>query len=95
MMSKWFVSTIGLFLLLWPVATFAEASPYPPYPGAVPIAYGIKPQINGNTITFELDRPRYFVLFLNEYPSFYSTGLMLFAEPPRKNPPKLGDPSVE
>ena len=59
-----------------------------------PIAYGIRPQINGNTITFERDRPRYLVLFLNEYPSFCSTGLMLFAEPPRKNPPKLGDPNV-
>jgi hypothetical protein len=138
--------------MLLPVATFADVTPYPPYPGAVPsdsykvtvngqpvfvhkfytfnqfnwmdyasfsmtgkvrvevtllvserrvhtaevrpIAYGIKPQINGNTITFELDRPRYLVLFLNEYPSFYSTGLMLFAEPPQKNSPKLGDPNV-
>jgi len=140
-----------LFLLL-PAATFADVTPYPPYPGAVPsesykvtvngqpvfvhkfftfnqfnwmdyasfsmtgkvkvevtllvserrihtaeirpIAYGIKPEVSGNTITFELDRPRYLVLFLNEYPSFYSTGLMLFAEPPEKNPPKLGDANV-
>jgi len=59
-----------------------------------PLAYGIQPQINGNTVTFELDRPRYLVLFLNEYPSFYSTGLMLFAEPPEKNPPRLGDANV-
>jgi polygalacturonase len=59
-----------------------------------PIAYGIKPEINGNRITFELDRPRYLVLFLNEYPSFYGTGLMLFAEPVQKNPPKLGDANV-
>jgi hypothetical protein len=138
--------------MLGPVATLAEVTPYPPYPGAVasdsykvtvdgqpvfvhkfftfnqfnwmdyasfamtgkvkvevtlmvsdrrihtaeirPIAYGIKPQINGNTITFELDRPRYLVLFLNEYPSFYSTGLMLFAEPARKDSPKLGDANV-
>jgi hypothetical protein len=143
---------VGLLLLLWPVATLAEVTPYPPYPGAVasdsykvtvngqpvfvhkyftfnqfnwmdyasfsmagkvkvevtllvsdrrihtaeirPIAYGIKPQINGNTITFELDQPRYLVLFLNEYPSFYSTGLMLFAEPARVDHPKLGDANV-
>jgi hypothetical protein len=59
-----------------------------------PLAYGIQPKIDGNTVTFELDRPRYLVLFLNEQPSFYSTGLMLFAEPPEKNPPHLGDPNV-
>ena len=59
-----------------------------------PLAYGIQPTIDGNTVTFELDRPRYLVLFLNEQPSFYSTGLMLFAEPPEKNPPRLGDPNV-
>jgi hypothetical protein len=138
--------------MLLPAATFADVTPYPPYPGAMasdsykvtvngqpvfvhkfftfnqfnwmdyasfsmtgkvkveitllvserrihtaeirPIAYGIKPEIKGNTITFELDRPRYLVLFLNEYPSFYGTGLMLFAEPPEKNPPKLGDAGV-
>ena len=59
-----------------------------------PLAYGIEPQINGNTVTFELDRPRYLLVFLNEEPSFYSTGLMLFAEPPETNPPKLGDANV-
>jgi len=59
-----------------------------------PLAYGIEPAIDGNTCTFELDRPRYLVLFLNEQPSFYSTGLLLFAEPPEKNPPRLGDPNV-
>jgi hypothetical protein len=59
-----------------------------------PLAYGIHPAIDGNTCTFELDRPRYLVLFLNEQPSFYSTGLMLFAEPPEKEPPRLGDPNV-
>jgi len=32
-----------------------------------PIAYGIKPEISGNKIIFELDRPRYLVLFLNEH----------------------------
>jgi hypothetical protein len=59
-----------------------------------PLAYGIQPQISGNTVTFELDRPRYLVIFLNEEPTFFSTGLMLFAEPPEQNPPKLGDANV-
>ena len=59
-----------------------------------PVAYGIRPQINGNTVSFELDRPRYLILFFNEEARFYSNGLMLFAEPPEKNPPKLGDPNV-
>jgi len=59
-----------------------------------PLAYGIQPQISGNTVTFELDRPRYLLVFLNEEPAFFGTGLMLFAEPPEKNPPKLGDANV-
>jgi len=59
-----------------------------------PLAYGIQPQISGNTVSFDLDRPRYLVLFLNDEPAFNNTGLMLFAEPPEKNPPKLNDPNV-
>ena len=59
-----------------------------------PLAYGIQPQISGNKISFDLDQPRYLVVFFNDEPMFYSTGLMLFAEPPEKNPPKLGDPNV-
>ena len=59
-----------------------------------PLAYGIKPQISGNTCSFELDRPRYLLVFPNEVASFGAAGLMLFAEPPEKNPPKLGDPNV-
>jgi hypothetical protein len=59
-----------------------------------PLAYGIQPQISGNTVSFDLDRPRYLVLFFNDEPAFNNTGLMLFAEPPEQNPPKLGDPSV-
>jgi len=59
-----------------------------------PLAYGIKPVIKGNSATFELDRPRDLVIFLNEEPRFQNTGLLLFAEPPEKNPPKLGDASV-
>jgi len=59
-----------------------------------PLAYGIKPKISGNTCSFELDRPRYLLVFPNEIASFGAAGLMLFAEPPEKNPPKLGDPNV-
>jgi len=59
-----------------------------------PLAYGIHPQISGNTVTFELDRPRYLVVFFNEEPTFQSPGLLLFAEPPEKNAPKPGDPGV-
>jgi hypothetical protein len=59
-----------------------------------PLAYGIKPVIKGNTASFELDRPRYLVVFVNEPPNFQSHGLMLFAEPPENNPPKLGAPNV-
>ena len=150
---RWFPALpMGLLLLLLPVATFADVTPYPPYPGAVPsesykvtvngqpvfvhhfltydqfnwmdyasfamtgkvhvevtslvserkvltcnvrpLAYGIQPKISGNTVSFDLDRPRYLVVFFNDEPMFYSTGLMLFAEPPEKNPPKLGDPNV-
>jgi len=59
-----------------------------------PLAYAIKPQIGGNTCSFDLDRPRYLLVFPNEVASFGAAGLMLFAEPPEKNPPKLGDPNV-
>ncbi len=59
-----------------------------------PLAYGITPRMNGNTVTFELDRPRYLIAFINEPASFNSSGLMLFAEAPEKNPPTLGDSNV-
>jgi hypothetical protein len=59
-----------------------------------PLAYGIKPRISGNTVSFDLDRPRYLLVFPNEAASFGAAGLMLFAEPPEKNPPKPGDPNV-
>jgi len=59
-----------------------------------PLAYAIKPQMSGNTCSFDLDRPRYLLVFPNEVASFGAAGLMLFAEPPEKNPPKLGDPNV-
>ena len=59
-----------------------------------PLAYNIQPQIKGNTVSFDLDRPRYLVVFINEEPLFSSTGLMLFADPPEANAPKLGDPNV-
>ena len=59
-----------------------------------PLAYNIQPQIKGNTVSFDLDRPRYLVVFINEEPLFSSTGLMLFADAPEANAPKLGDPNV-
>jgi hypothetical protein len=59
-----------------------------------PIAYNIQPQIKGNTVSFDLDRPRYLVIFINEEPLFSSTGLLLFADAPEANAPKLGDPNV-
>ena len=59
-----------------------------------PIAYNIQPQIKGNTVSFELDRPRDLVIFINEEPLFSSTGLMLFAQAPETNAPKLGEPNV-
>ena len=59
-----------------------------------PLAYGIQPKIEGNKVSFDLDQPRYLVIFFNDEPAFYNTGLLLFAEPPEKNPVKLGDPGV-
>ena len=152
MMSGLITPAVILLLMLLPLPGWAAATPYPPYPGAVPsvaykvavdgqpvfvhnfltydqfnwmdyasfsmtgkvhvtitmlvserkvltcnirpLAYGIQPQISGNTVSFDLDRPRYLVLFFNDEPAFNNTGLMLFAEPPEKNPPRLGDPNV-
>ncbi len=59
-----------------------------------PLAYAIKPTIEGDTATFELDRPRYGIVFVNEPAGYDSSGLMLFAEAPEVNPPKLGDAGV-
>ena len=59
-----------------------------------PIAYNIQPQIKGNTVSFDLDRPRYLVIFINEEPLFSSTGLLLFADAPEAHAPKLGEPNV-
>jgi len=59
-----------------------------------PLAYGIHPVVKGNTISFDLDQPRYLVIFFNEEPTFQSPGLLLFAEPEEKDKPKLGDPNV-
>ena len=39
-----------------------------------PLAYGIHPQISGKTISFDLDQPRYLVIFFNEEPTFQSPG---------------------
>ena len=59
-----------------------------------PLAYGIHPEIKGNTISFDLDRPRYLVIFFNEEPTFQSPGLLLFAESEEKHAPKIGDAGV-
>ena len=59
-----------------------------------PLAYGIKPRISGHTCSFDLDRPRYLLVFPNEAPSFGAAGLMLFADAPERNPPRPGDPNV-
>ena len=59
-----------------------------------PAAYGIHPQISGKSISFDLDQPRYLVIFFNEEPTFQSPGLLLFAEPEEKAPPRLGDANV-
>ena len=36
MKSKLLAHSMGFLLVLLPAATFAEVTPYPPYPGAVP-----------------------------------------------------------
>ncbi len=59
-----------------------------------PLAYGIAPRTSGNTVSFELDRPRYLIVFINEPASFGSNGLILFAEAPEENPPKPDDANV-
>ena len=59
-----------------------------------PLAYGIAPRKTGNTVTFELDRPRYLIVFINEPASFGSNGLIIFAEAPEEDPPKPGDANV-
>ena len=59
-----------------------------------PSAYGIHPKISGKTVSFDLNQPRYLVVFFNEEPTFQSPGLLLFAEPAEKNAPKPGDPNV-
>jgi hypothetical protein len=59
-----------------------------------PLAYGIHPKIDGNTVSFDLDQPRKLILFFNDQPLFYSTGLMLFADPPEQASPGLGDSNV-
>ncbi|MGD1084755.1 MAG: glycosyl hydrolase family 28-related protein [Verrucomicrobiota bacterium] len=59
-----------------------------------PLAYGIQPKIEGNKVSFDLDQPRYLVIFFNDEPAFNNTGLLLFAEPPERRPAKPGDPGV-
>ena len=59
-----------------------------------PLAYGIQPKIKGNTVSFDLDQPRYLVLFFNDEPAFNTVGLMLFADPPEQHPVQPGATNV-
>jgi hypothetical protein len=152
MKMKSLVGLVGWLLALVPASAFADVTPYPPYPGAVPsvayevtvngqpvfvhnyltfdqfnwmdyasfsmtgtvhveitslvsertvltcnirpLPYDIKPKIEGNKISFDLDRPRYLVIFINDEPASNNTGMLLFADAPEQNPPKLGDANV-
>ncbi len=58
-----------------------------------PLSYGIHPRISGRTVSFDLDQPRYLVLFFNEEPTFQSPGLLLFADPRRRIPRSLAIPT--
>ena len=53
-----------------------------------PLAYGIEPNISGNTVSFDLDQPRYLVLFFNDEPMFYSTGLHAVCRAAREKRPQ-------
>jgi hypothetical protein len=61
-----------------------------------PLEFGIQPKIAGNTATFELDKPRYLMAFINKgnQPNFMCDGLILFAESPVEKPANPGDKNV-
>jgi len=59
-----------------------------------PAAYNIHPQISGKSLSFDLDQPRYLVIFINEEPTFQSPGLLLFADPPEAKAPRPRDSNV-
>jgi hypothetical protein len=55
-----------------------------------PLSTGIQPKIEGNTITFSIDKP----CKLSIEPNGRLEPLLIFANPPEINPPKKGDPNV-
>jgi len=61
-----------------------------------PLAYEIPYTMEGNTVTFSLDQPRYLILFFNrgDTPCFLCDGLILFGEPAEEKPPILGASGV-
>ena len=55
-----------------------------------PVAYGIKPTVNGNTATFTLEKPSK----LSIEPNGRLDALLLFANPLEVEPPRKDDPDV-
>ena len=55
-----------------------------------PVAYGIKPTVNGNTATFTLEKPAK----LSIEPNGRLDALLLFANPLEAEPPRKDDPDV-
>lgn len=55
-----------------------------------PLSAGIKPKVEGNTMTFTINKP----CKLSIEPDGRLEPLLIFANPPEINPPKQGDPSV-
>jgi len=58
-------------------------------PSISPRAYKIALTRTGNSVTFTLDQPRKLVLYMG------TSKLIIFAEAPEVNPPKLGDANVK
>lgn len=56
-----------------------------------PLSYGIRPQINGNVITFHLDRTAQLSVEIN---GDLTHPLLLFANPPEGSPPKPGPAGI-
>lgn len=61
-----------------------------PSPVVRPLSAGIKPKVDGQTLSFTLERPAN----LSIEPDGPSRPLLLFANPPEQDPPKPGDPNV-
>jgi hypothetical protein len=57
----------------------------------LPSSYGIKPSVNGRTITIQLDKPRHLTVEINDA---WVGSLHLFANPPEVGVPRPDDPDV-